>query len=144
MRVHSDSEALPWPHQVDRGLSEGYLSHSVHSTDPATINTTMRQRKTTWTSYFGTYRIILECCHISLNCLLHLASGNKGSCQIDVAINEVWFQTNSVSVVFQCLLQLAPLLEDIAEVAVRLGEERVLFNSQCAEVGRSENIKIGN
>ena len=43
-------------------------------------------------------------------------------------------------VVFQRLLQLPPLLVDIPQVGISLGQKRVLLDGQSAEVSRPANI----
>ena len=80
-----------------------------------------------------THRIVLKAGNISLNSPLHISSGHKSSCQVDVTINEVRLQSDSMSerefegsdgkisifispVIIKGLLQLAFLLVNIAKV----------------------------
>lgn len=64
-----------------------------------------------------THRIILKRCDVSLNRLLHIASSNKCGCQVDVAVDEVGLQANSMPIVLQRLLKLTTFLVNIAQVA---------------------------
>lgn len=85
---------------------------------------------------FRSYRIVLKCCDVGLDSLLHVPSSNQGSSQVDVTINEVWFQTNSMSVIFQCFLKLSSLLVDITKIWIGLSQERILLYSQSTKICR--------
>ena len=51
-----------------------------------------------------TYRIVSKCSEISINSLGQLPSSYQCRGKIDVAINKLWFESDSMVVVVQCLL----------------------------------------
>lgn len=88
-----------------------------------------------------TYRIILQSRHISLHCSLHVTCSHQSCCQIDVSVNKVWFQSESMAIMFNGLLQLPALLVDVPQVRVGLSQHWVLFDGQSAEVSRPVGLK---
>lgn len=68
---------------------------------------------------------------------MELTSSHLGCSEVDVAVNKLWLQADSVFVVVQGLLELTPLLVDISEIGVGLGKDWVLLDGQGTELGRS-------
>ena len=67
---------------------------------------------------------------------MELTSSHLGCSEVDVAVNKLWLQADSVFVVVQGLLELTPLLVDISEIGVGLGKDWVLLDGQGTELGR--------
>ncbi len=89
-----------------------------------------------------THRIVLESGHVCLNCSLHVSCCHQSCCQVDVSIDEVWFETERMAVMLDGLLKLTPFLVNIAQVRVGFSQHGVLFDGQSAKVGRPEELKF--
>lgn len=83
-----------------------------------------------------TNRIVLKGRNISLNGLLDVTGGHQGCCQVDVAIDEVRLQSDGMAVVLERLLQLVLFFVNVAKVAVRFGQQRILLDGKRTEVSR--------
>ena len=88
-----------------------------------------------------THRIVLQSRDVGLDGSLHLPGGHLRGRQVDVSVDEVRLEPDGVSIVLQGLLQLAALLEHVAQVGVGLGQVGVLLDGQAAEVGGPEQEK---
>ena len=53
---------------------------------------------------FDAYGIVLQGCDVRLNSLLQIASGNQCSSQVDVPVDEIWFEAHSMAVIVKGLL----------------------------------------
>lgn len=60
-----------------------------------------------------THRVVSEGSHVGVHSLMQLSCSNQCSCQVDIAINKLWLQSDSMVIIIQGLLQLTSFFEHI-------------------------------
>lgn len=63
-----------------------------------------------------THRVVLKGRHVRLHCSFHISCSYQRSSQINVSINEIWFEAQRVPVVLDGFLQLPTFLVHVAQI----------------------------
>ena len=84
-----------------------------------------------------THRVIAQSSHVSLHCCFEISGLNESCRKVDVAIDKVGLQCNSITVVFKCFGEKSALFEDVSKIRVSFGKQRISLDRQRAEVRRS-------
>lgn len=63
-----------------------------------------------------TYRVVLKGRHVCLYCSFHISCSYQRSSQINISINEIWFEAQCMSVVLDSFLQLSTFLVHVAQI----------------------------
>ena len=68
-----------------------------------------------------THWIVLKGRDVGLNGAFHVSRCHQGRSKIYVTVDEVWLQTDSLPVMVQCFLKLAPFFVNIAKIGIGFG-----------------------